>query len=87
MKASLAYMYSKKINKFILSFIIRLINSFVAPSISFCGSVGYTTPVSNTFPVSSITANLHPVLYAGSNPNTVNPLSGAPSNNKTYKKR
>ena len=48
---------------------------------SFWGSVGYITPVSKTFPVSSITANLQPVLYAGSNPKTVNPFKGAPSNN------
>ena len=65
----------------ILFFNIKSINLIVDPSISFCGSVGYKTAVSNTFPVSSITANLHPVLYAGSKPSTVYPFNGAPSNN------
>ena len=60
---------------------ISAINSFLAPSTSFCGSVGYTVVVASSFPVSSITAILHPVLYAGSNPITVSPFSGAASNN------
>ena len=64
----------------ILSFSINFSNSFLAPSTSFCGSVGYTVVQSSTFPVSSITAILHPVLYAGSNPITVFPFIGAPSN-------
>ena len=53
----------------------------MASSTLFCGSVGYTVVVASNFPVSSITAILHPVLYAGSNPITVNPFKGAPINN------
>ena len=59
---------------------MKLFITFVAPSTSFCGSVGYTVAVSNNFPFWSITANLHPVLYAGSNPNTVIFFIGACNN-------
>jgi len=45
-----------------LYFAINFVNSFLAPSTSFCGSVGYTVVVSRTLPVSSITAILQPVL-------------------------
>ena len=65
----------------ISNLLIKPINSFLAPSTSFCGSVGYTVVVANTFPVSSITAILHPVLYAGSKPITVIPLIGGCNNN------
>ena len=39
-----------------------------ASSFRLCGGVGYTTPVSSTLPVSSTTAILQPVRYAGSKP-------------------
>ena len=64
-----------------LCFFIKLNNIFLAPATSFWGAVGYTVVVSKTFPVSSITAILQPVLYAGSKPITVKFLIGAPSNN------
>ena len=41
-----------------------------------CGSVGYITFVSRTFPVASTTASLHPVLNAGSQPSTTLPAIG-----------
>ena len=66
---------------FTLCFEIKFFNIFFAPSTSFCGSVGYTVAISSTFPVSSITAILQPVLYAGSNPITVIFFIGAPNNN------
>ena len=61
-------------------FFIKLFITLLAPSTSFCGSVGYTVDVSSSFPFWSITANLHPVLYAGSNPSTVMFLIGACNN-------
>ena len=59
---------------------MKLFITFSAPATSFCGSVGYTVAVSSNFPFWSITASLHPVLYAGSNPSTVMFLIGACSN-------
>jgi len=43
-------------------------NILLLPSISSCGLVGCITPQSRSLPVSSTTANLQPVLYAGSIP-------------------
>ena len=46
-------------------------------AILFWGSVGKTRAVSNTFPYSSTTASLHPVLNAGSQPKTTLLIIGA----------
>ena len=55
------------------------INLFIITFVSstlFCGAVGKTTVVSNTFPVGSTIAILQPVLKAGSHPNTTFPAIG-----------
>ena len=59
-----------------LYFLIISCTVFLACSTLHCGAVGYTTTVSNTLPVGSTTASLHPVRNAGSHPKTVLPSIG-----------
>ena len=60
----------------ILYLSISFLTSCFDCSTLLCGSVGYITFVSRTFPVASTTASLHPVLNAGSQPSTTLPAIG-----------
>ena len=62
--------------RLILYFFISSFNTFFDSATLFCGAVGKITFVSSTFPVSSTTASLHPVLKAGSQPSTTLPATG-----------
>ena len=64
-----------------LYLLIKSIIVFFDSSYLLCGSCGYITAISSFLPVLSITANLHPVLNAGSKPNTILSFIGGVSNN------
>ena len=63
-----------------LYFFIKSFNIDFDSSHLLCGSWGYITDIFKTFEVGSTIANLHPVLKAGSKPNTVFSFIGAINN-------
>ena len=64
----------------ISNLLIKSAISFCDSSTSFRGSLGYITPCSKNLPVSSKTANLHPVLKLGSMARILISLTGGTIN-------